>query len=154
MDLSSNRKKCEKRSAFPLSSAASLPLPGKLSDLAGVYTHPAYGPINFTVVAAEGKDILEAFLHPRAWPRKLQLSHATDTVFALKMLGPHGLGDIRSDDVVWEDEGGDFQAVFEFGLDGEVVETMGIELEPEMVERARNLGFKYWREGMVWFEKL
>lgn len=153
-DLSSNRNKFSERAAFPLFSAASLPLPGELSDFAGVYTHPAYGAINFTVIATEGRYVLEAFLYPRTWPQRLQLSHTTDTVFALKMLSPHGLGDIHSDDIVWEDEGGGLQAYFQFGLDGKVVETMGIELEPEMVEMARNLGVKYWKEGMVWFEKL
>jgi CubicO group peptidase (beta-lactamase class C family) len=153
IDLSSDRSRCLKRSAFPHFSAASLPLPGKLSDFAGLYTHPAYGAMNFTVVTAEGKDVLEALLYPRTWPQKLQLSHTTDTVFTLKMLHPHGLGDIHSDDIAWKDEGGDLQAIFKFGLDGEVVETMGIELEPEMVEMARNLGVKYWKEGMVWFEK-
>jgi CubicO group peptidase (beta-lactamase class C family) len=154
MESSSNRNKFPKRSASPAFSAASLPLPGKLSDFAGLYTHPAYGAINFTVVTTEGKDILEAFLYPRTWPRKLQLIHTTDTVFALKMFWPHGLGDIHSDNIVWEDAGGDLQAVFKFGLDGEVVETMGIELEPEMVERAESLGGKHWKDGMVWFDRL
>jgi hypothetical protein len=154
MDLSSNWNKCSKRSVSPLSSNLSLPLPGKLSEFAGLYIHPGYGTINFTVVSVEGTEVLEAFLYPRVWPRKLQLSHTTDTVFALKLLRPHGLGDIHSDKIVWEDQGGDLQAVFKFGLDGEVVETMGVELEPEMVEMARNLGTKYWKEGMVWFQKL
>jgi CubicO group peptidase (beta-lactamase class C family) len=154
MDLSRNMNKSLKRSAFPPLSAAGLPLPGTLSDFAGVYTHPAYGAINFTVTAAEDGQVLEAFLYPRAWPHRLQLKHTTNTIFAVKMLAPHGLGDIHSKDIVWEEVGWDMHVIFNHGLDGKVVETMGIEIAPEMVEIARNLGPKHWKKGMVWFDRL
>jgi CubicO group peptidase (beta-lactamase class C family) len=155
MDGKRTAGKPPKQLTFPPLRGANLPLPGKLSDFVGAYTHPAYGAINFTIaVAPNGKEVLQAFLYPRLWPQKLQLSHTTDTVFALKVLSPHGLGDIHSDDIVWEDLGWDHLAIFEFGVDGKTVETMGIEIAPEMVEMARTLGVKHWRKGMVWFEKL
>jgi hypothetical protein len=140
---------------------ASLPLPGAIEDFAGLYTHPAYGVLNFTVVnmtssGEASKQILRAIVAPRTWPRKLELRHTTDTVFALTMSKPHGLGNIELDDVLWEVEGEDHmrRAIFKFGLDGETVETMGIELEARMVATAREKGDKYWKEGMVWFEKV
>ena len=145
----------------PMLQTRVLPLPGSIADFAGLYSHPAYGPINLTVATASQnpssppEKILEGLFYPRTWPQKLQLSHLTDTVFAVKFLGPHGLGDIVSgQDIVWEDDEVDFQAVFKFGLDGEVVETMGIEIEESMVEMARERGVKHWKEGMLWFEKM
>lgn len=154
------------RSEIPLGYKAGLPLPGALSDFAGTYSHSAYGSINFTLTmiydeSSEGRQVLQGFLFPRTWPRKLQLEHVTDTVFALRLFWPHGLGDVESDttssnDIVWEYEAHSpsLQAVFKFGLDGEIVETMGIELEPQMVRTARERGSKYWKEGMIWFEKV
>lgn len=138
--------------------AASLPLPGVIEDFAGLYTHPAYGLLNFTVVgmseqsAASGK-ILQAIVK-RTWAFKLELRHTTDTVFALKAYTAHGLGDLYSEDIVWELANDEGQAIFKFGLDGEIVETMGIELEASMVEVARAKGPKAWKEGMIWFEKM
>jgi hypothetical protein len=34
------------------------------------------------------------------------------------------------------------------------VEAMGIEIEESMVVKALKMGKKYWREGMIWFEKM
>jgi CubicO group peptidase (beta-lactamase class C family) len=143
----------------------SLPLPGTISDFAGLYTHPAYGLLNLTVPTNSSRSgsstipTLHAILFPRTWPRKLILRHTTDTVFSLEISSPHGPGDIYSedDDILWEVEVGGKdtrRAVFKFGLDGETVETMGIELEGGMVEMARGKGERAWKEGMVWFERV
>ena len=68
---------------------------------------------------------------------------------------PHGIGNIVSGkDIVWEDLNEEGQAVFKFGLNGETVEMMGIQLEGSMIEAAEKKGEKYWKEGMIWFEKL
>ncbi|KAK3615508.1 hypothetical protein LTR56_026550 [Elasticomyces elasticus] len=141
--------------------ASNLPLPGSLADFAGIYTHPAYGILNLTLAtvtatasASGNTEVLTALLYPRAWPHKIQLSHVTDTVFAVSLFTPHGRGDIVSGaNIVWELTESDYTAIFKFGLDGEVVETMGIELEDTMVEVARNKGPKAWKEGMLWYEK-
>lgn len=135
---------------------ASLPLPGVIADFAGLYTHPAYGTLDFTVInttaSSTPSQILRAIVAPRVWPRKLELQHTTDTVFALTISAPHGMGEDLRWEVV-EGEESARRAIFKFGLDGETVETMGIELEGKMVERARGMGEKAWKEGMVWFEK-
>lgn len=47
----------------------------------------------------------------------------------------------------------DYVAVFKSGLDGKVVEIMGIDFEDTMVEVARSNGPKAWKEGMLWVEK-
>jgi len=132
---------------------AELPLPGAIDDFAGLYSHPGYGVINLTVV---GPAELEAYLYPRTWPHKLNIKHYTDTVFSMEMSTPHGIGDIRSKDIVWEkvEDGIDRRADFKFGLDGETVETMGMELEDSMIEAAREKGDKAWKDGMIWFEKV
>lgn len=132
---------------------ANLPLPGSVEDFAGVYTHPAYGILNFTVKSAGSGEYLQAYLAPRTWPKKLELRHSTDTVFGLQMTTPHGLGKIDSDDIVWETVSNDTRAIFKFGLDGETVETMGIELEPSMIKISRSKGDKAWKDGMIWFER-
>jgi CubicO group peptidase (beta-lactamase class C family) len=143
----------------------SLPLPGAIEDYAGLYTHPAYGSLNLTVPTNSSRSgsstipTLHAILCPRTWPRKLKLHHTTDTVFALEISSPHGLGDIFSDDddgeILWEvEEDSARRAVFKFGLDGETVETMGIELEAGMVEMARGKGERAWKEGMIWLERV
>lgn len=140
--------------------AASLPLPGAIEDYAGLYSHPAYGVFNFTVVNSTRSgvaptEILRAIVAPRTWPFKLELRHTTDTLFALEAYQPHGLEEIYSEDLFWEEaDDGTSRAIFKFGLDGETVETMGIELEESMVEMARAKGSQFWKEGMIWFEKV
>ena len=139
--------------------ATSLPLPGAIEDYAGLYSHPAYGVFNFTVInspesSAAPTKLLRAILAPRTWPIKLELRHTTDTLFALWAFQPHGLGDIYSEDIFWEEGEGTSRAIFKFGLDGETVETLAIELEESMVEMARAKGPKFWKEGMIWFEKV
>lgn len=135
-----------------------LPLPGSIHDYSGLYTHPAYGILNFTVLPNAqpfARPALET-LAIRMWPGKVQLMHITDTVFELKVYIGHGIGDYTAEnsDVVWEYKPGDLKAVFKFGLDGEVVETLGLEVEERMVEVAREKGKRYWKEGMFWFEKM
>lgn len=148
------------RDDLPLQSTK-LPLPGKLADFEGTYTHPGYGPINLTVVDLESsqyeqQEVLRGYFSPRTWPRKIELVHVTDTVFEAKVFSPHGIGPIDlssfASEIVWQSEPS-MQAVFKFGLDGETVETMGIELEDSMVDMAREMGPKHWKEGMIWFEK-
>ena len=147
--------------------AANLPLPGDIGDFAGLYIHPAYGVINFTVVsssstsenssttAAGSKSTSSSYLYgtptpTRIWRYALQLHHVTDTLFKCKFMNPHGV-DPKA--LVWEHVGSSL-AIFKFGLNGEVVETLGIELEGEMVEAAERKGAKYWKEGMIWFDKI
>jgi hypothetical protein len=58
---------------------------------------------------------------------------------------------------VWEDLGnGDWKAyaVFELGADGRSIEMLGIELDPDMIERSRKKGSSCWREGMIWFRRV
>jgi CubicO group peptidase (beta-lactamase class C family) len=142
--------------------AAKLPLPGDIGDYTGLYTHPAYGMINFTVSSSDAIDAKSAsspssassYLYGlptpmRAWRYALELHHVTDTLFACKVMTQHGMGS----EVIWS-EVGSSRAVFEFGLTGEEVETLGIELEWEMVEAAKRKGRKYWKERMVWFDKV
>lgn len=149
------RQKGAKRLRVQELQEESIPLPGSIEDFAGQYSHPAYGRINVTVASsptfASGR-ILEVLFYPRTWPMKMQLSHLSDTVFTVKTLMPHGLGDfVSGDGIVWEDDTDeDERAVFELGINGGV-ELMGIELDNEMVERAR--GKRNWREGLIWFEK-
>jgi hypothetical protein len=135
------------------------PLPRPMADFAGLYSHPAYGPINFTSTvfghSSPPHEILEGLVYPRLNPLKIQLFHRTGTVFDVKYFSPHGLGDVvTGEGIVWEDEeAGDVKAVFTLGLHGEV-EAIGIEIEGAMVEMAREKGERYWREGMIWFEKV
>ena len=162
-------KECQPTNPARPRHITSLPLPGTISDFAGLYTHPAYGSLNLTVSTTSRNPVdsttiptlhLRAILYPRTWPRRLSFHHTTDTVFALEISKPHGLGDIQSDDdndILWEveeDSKGTRRAVFKFGLDGETVETMGIELEEGMVEVARAKGERAWKEGMVWFDRV
>lgn len=147
--------------SVPVLKPASLPLPGVLQDYAGIYTHPAYGTFNMTVTTGtastgtESAELLQAFFE-RTFRVRIQLRHTTDTVFTLVAQRPHGLGDMDSDDIVWgpsevEDER---LAVFKFGLDGETVETLGLELVDEMVDMAKAKGSKAWKDGMIWFERV
>jgi CubicO group peptidase (beta-lactamase class C family) len=134
------------------------PVSGSVIDLAGRYTHPAYGTIDLNIATSQdslSESILESLIYPRLWPLKIQLYHITNTVFAVKAFTPHGLGNITSgEDIVWEDENDDDRrAFFELGLDG-AVETMGIELEDSMVDMARRKGRHHWKDGMIWFEKI
>jgi CubicO group peptidase (beta-lactamase class C family) len=139
---------------------AKLPLPGDISSYAGLYAHPAYGMINFTVSSSDAIDAKSAssaassYLYGlptpmRAWRYALELHHATDTLFTCKVLTQHGMGS----EVIWS-EAGSSRAVFTFGLTGGKVETLGIELDWEMIEAAKRKGGKYWKEGMVWFDKV
>lgn len=139
------------------SSGESFPLPCRIEDFAGQYSHPAYGTVNLTLATSPSsgsKSILECIFH-RTWTMRMQLFHLNHTVFAVQTSVPHGLGDVYSGyDIVWEyDTDEDERAVFELGLDGSI-DMMGIELDEEMVDRARAKGPKYWREALVWFEKV
>lgn len=136
------------------------PLPGQLADYAGQYLHPAYGSINLTLIhqpspsSDQSGEYLEGLIYPRIWPLKFQLYHRTDTVFDVKYFSPHGLGDIVSGDgIVWEDESGDEKAAFVLDLDGRV-EMLGLEIDEGMIEAAREKGGRFWREGMIWFERM
>jgi len=144
----------------PPAEVAKLPLPGDIGDYAGLYTHPAYGMINFTVSSPDAIDAKSASPSAssslyglptpmRAWRYALELHHITDTLFTCKLMTQHGMGS----EVIWS-EIGRSRAVFKFGLTGEEVETLGIELDWEMVEAAKRKGEKYWKEGMIWFDKI
>ena len=149
------------QSKSPPAEAAKLPLPSDISDYAGLYTHPAYGMINFTVSSSDAIDAksasspsassyLSGLPTPiRAWRYALELHHVTDTLFTCKFMTQHGMGS----EVIWS-EVGSSRAVFKFGLTGGVAETLGIELEEAMVEAAKRKGGKYWEEGMIWFDKV
>lgn len=148
-----------------------LPLPWPIADLAGSYSHPAYGTINLTLshttTSSHRADIktIETVFYPRTWPLKLQFCHISSTVFGVRFFEPHGLGDVMTGEgIVWEgysddeddDDDDEFRAIFEVGLDGEKVERVGIELEESVVAMARGIEGKRkgWRKGMVWFEKI
>ena len=147
------------QSKSPPAEMAKLPLPGDIGDYAGLYTHPAYGMINFTVStsdAIDAKSASSAFSYlyglptpMRAWRYALELHHVTDTLFMCKLMTQHGMGS----EVIWSQVGSS-RAVFKFGLTGDEVETLGIELNWEMVEAAKRKGGKYWKEGMIWFDKV
>lgn len=82
-------------------------------DFAGISTHPAYGIVNLTVITIptascdfdyreDYKEVLMPLFYPHAWPQKIRLSPVTDTVFAVKLLTRHGLGDpTTGKDIVW-----------------------------------------------------
>ena len=142
-----------------------MPLPRPLSDFAGLYSHPAYGPINFTTTISHTSspphEILEGLFYPRLNPVKVELFHSTDTAFIVRYFSPHGLGDVvTGDGIVWEhltsedgDDAAEARAFLTLGLNGDV-EAMGIEIEEAMVEMAREKGERYWRDGMIWFNKI
>jgi CubicO group peptidase (beta-lactamase class C family) len=147
------------QSKSPPAEVAKLPLPGDIGDYAGLYTHPAYGMINFTVStsdAVDAKSASSALSHlygiptpMRAWRYALELHHVTNTLFTCKLMTQHGMGS----EVIWSQIGSS-RAVFKFGLTSDEVETLGIELDWEMVEAAKRKGGKYWEEGMIWFDKV
>ena len=140
----------------PPAEVAKLPLPGKIGDFAGLYTHPAYGVINFTVAGSDKThgESASSYLYgiptpERVWRYAVELHHVTDTLFTCKLMSPHGMGSA----VIWEHTSSS-RAIFKFGLTGEEVETLGIELEEEMVGAAKQKGGRFWKEGMIWFEKI
>jgi hypothetical protein len=144
------------QTGWPPAQVAKLPLPGDISDFAGLYTHPAYGVLNFTVSRSDTTPMgsVSSYLYgtptpERMWRYALELHHVTDTLFTCKVMMPHGTGS----EIIWE-HAISSRAIFKFGLTGEEVETLGIELDGEMVEVARGKGGKYWKEGMVWFERI
>ena len=131
-----------------------------LSIFNGRYMHPAYGIINVTHAATSllptcHGDMLEIFLFPRTLPQKLHLAPVQGTVFAVFTFEPHGLADVTSpapaEDLVWELVSADERAIFEYGLSGKTIDSLGIQLEPAMIENARKKGNSHWREGMIWF---
>jgi hypothetical protein len=143
-------------SSFALSSRGkTLPLPLPLCDLTGLYTHPAYGPVNLTISPSQ---ILEGLLHNRTWLEKQVFAHVSGTLFSIKSFEPHGLGDVfTGEGVVWEDLGDDdweAYAVFELGADGQSIDMLGMELDPDMIEHVRAKGSEHWREGMIWFNRV
>ena len=148
------------QSKLPPTEAAKLPLPGDIGDYVGLYTHPAYGMINFTVSSSDAIDAkstsssassyLYGFPTPMGtWRYALELHHVTGTLFTCMVMMQHGMGP----EVIWS-EIGSSRAVFKFGVTGEEVETLGIELDGEMIEAAKRRGGKYWKEGMIWFDKV
>lgn len=144
------------QSKSPPAEVAKLPLPGDIGDYAGLYTHPAYGMINFTVSTSDAKSASSALSYlygiptpMRAWRYALELHHVTNTLFTCKLMTQHGMGS----EVIWSQIGSS-RAVFKFGLTSDEVETLGIELDWEMVEAAKRKGGKYWEEGMIWFDKV
>ena len=155
------RKPSPMTSFVPSLLAEALPLPLPLSDLAGLYSHPACGTFNLTVNFASPSSpfpVFEGLFHPRTNSEKEVFTHLSGTFFSVKSFEPHGLGDIVSGKgIVWEELGGDdwnTYAAFEFGADGRSVDMLGIELEPSMVEKVREKGSSFWRDGMIWFRRV
>lgn len=145
---------------FQSPTSDALPLAVPLSDFAGLYDHRAYGTFNLTVTSASppsSSHALEGLFHPRTNAVKEVFTHVSGTLFRIRSFEPHGLGDIATGEgIVWEDLGyddWDMYAVFELGVDGRSVETLGIELDPYMIVKAREKGSHFWREGMIWFKK-
>ena len=129
------------------------PLPGPIEKFAGKYSHPGYGPIDLKALSSNS---LRAYFSSHTWPVRLDFSHLTDTVFALNISQPHGMGDLESTSeasgVIWSlmQTG---KAAFKMDLDGYSVRELGMQLEPDMVEVATLEG-KSWEEGMIWFKKI
>ena len=148
---------------FPVHSEG-LPLPLPLSTLAGLYCHPAYGTMNLTIPTSRtmaspphfSSHVLET-IFDRTSVEKEVLTHISGTLFEVKSFEPHGLGDMNTGEgIFWEDLGDeDWEAfaMFEFGIDGRTIDRVGIELDPDMIETARKKGKRYWRDGMIWFER-
>ena len=155
------RRKSSSFNAFtPALPANALPLSLPLSDLAGLYSHPAYGIFNLTInfaLPSLTSQVLEG-VFPSTFAEKEVLTHISGTLFSVKSFWPHGLGDIATGEgIVWEELGDDDSeayAAFEFGADGQSVDMLGIELDPDMIERVRKKGSSFWREGMIWFKKV
>jgi hypothetical protein len=142
------------------------PPPFPLSSFAGLYSHPAYGVLNLTIPTSTGSSsspldssgqVLEALFY-RETVEKEVLAHISGTLFQVRSFEPHGLGNVvTGDGIVWEelgDEDWEAYAVFEFGIDGVTIERAGIELDPDMISIAREKGKKYWKDGLIWFERL
>lgn len=128
-----------------------------LAEYTGTYSHPAYGAFNLTL--SKDEEILEALFYPRTWPIKIQFIHTNTKNFNLRFLYPHGIGNIWTEEgIVWEsdDDNGDegYRAAFEYGRDGTSAERLGMELEENLVEMARDLSENEWRRGMIWFDKV
>lgn len=125
---------------------------------AGMYTHPAYGNLNITLsskqdVSANANQVLEVLLYSRMWPNQIRLSHVNGNHFHAKYFAPHGLGNITTGEgIAWEFLD-DAVATFESNLSGEI-DRFGLEIEDEMVDAAEEKGQKYWREGLIWFDKV
>lgn len=142
-----------------------LPLPLPLSSFTGRFFHPAYGTINLTIpnpIAVppspySSEQVLETLFY-RTSVEKEVLRHISGTLFEVRSFEPHGLDDIvTGEGIVWEelgDEDWEAYATFESGMDGQKIEKVGIELEPDMIFAAREKGNKSWKEGMIWFERL
>ena len=130
-----------------------LPLPGSTENFAGNYNHPGYGSINLKALSSGS---LQGFFASHTWPSRLDFNHLTDTTFTVNISRPHGMGDLESTSaelgVVWSVEHRG-QASFRFGLDGEKVERLGIQLEPSMIEATKG-DPKKWQESMIWFDKV
>ena len=159
----SRRRRCSSIIERPPAHSAQLPLPLPLASFAGLYSHPAYGMMNLTLPSSKSDSssssqrVLET-VFDRVSIEKEILTHISGTLFDLRSFEPHGLGDIVSGtDIVWQDitdDDWEARAIFEFGIDGKTVERVGMDLDPDMVEMARKKGKQYWREGMVWFNKV
>lgn len=135
---------------------AKLPLPRDMAHFAGLYKHPAYGVINLTLSRADTdqENATSFYLYGMPTPARVlnysfELYHMTDTLFTCKLMLPHGMGsEVTLEHVATS------RAVFKFVITGETVETVGIELEREMVEAAKRKGGKHWGEGMIWFDRI
>lgn len=83
---------------WPPREIAKLPLPRDIGDFAGLYKHPAYGVINFTVSRSGTvrEEPTSSFLYGiptlmRILHYALELHHVTDTLFTCKFMLPHGM---------------------------------------------------------------
>ena len=155
------RRDCPSIIERPPTHSAHLPLPLPLASFAGLYSHPAYGKMNLTIPSSKSESSQRIGLETvfdRVSIEKEILTHISGTLFDVRSFEPHGLGDIVSGEgIVWQDitdYDWEARAIFEFGIDGESIERVGMDLDPDMVETARTRGKKYWREGMVWFNKV
>jgi len=131
---------------------------GDIEIFTGMYTHPAYGNLNITLsskqdVSANANPVLEVLLYSRMWPNQIRLSHVNGNHFHAKYFAPHGLGNITTGEgIAWEFLD-DAVATFEFNFLGEI-DRFGLEIEDEMVDAAEEKGEEYWREGLIWFDKV
>ena len=140
----------------------------------GIFEHPAYQKMTVSVAHRQSKDDgdPEPHLHvaasPRAWNYFVELTHVHEEIFMAEPKGPYPEGEANSSAGPGQIEGR-CRAMFKVGPDG-AVQSLGIELEPALVEKAKQdarsageekeEGAKHvehdWdaiEKGMIWFER-
>ena len=142
----------------------------------GCFEHPAYQRMMVKVAHRQSKDKGEAvpYLHvttalPRAWNFFVELTHVHDEMFMAETLSPYPEGESDSDAGPGQIQDRS-RAMFKVDPDG-VVQSLGIEMEPALVEKAAKAAkiagggkgevekhdehdWDAIEKGMIWFERV